>query len=222
MSLFDQMKAQAQQVLELNEIKDAVSAEAFARRNAKLKEIYNYWREFSDLIKVIQPEYLHQLSLPGVGDMSGLKVVDPFSDYRHTQLGNQSFSDEIDNVSFLYSYKSTKSFVIKKEIGIATRVRDALWRYGIVHTSDDVKNSQARVVEVAFNIPWQVRASVLVTSLPHSNVLNFELKNISRLGDVSLQMSFDEVNSTFMDELSKLMLGQVNNFWKLVKFQANQ
>jgi hypothetical protein len=218
MSLFDQMKVQAQQALELNENTETLSAEAFVLRNAKLKEIFNYWCEFSKLIKVIQPEYSHPILLPGIGDMTGLKVVEPFSDYRHTVIGNQNFSDEISNVSLFFFYKSSKAFEFKKEIGVSTRVKDVLWRYGIVHTSDDIKNEQARVIEVGFNIPWQVRGSVDVTSLPNSNILSFELKNIARLGEVALKMPFDQVGTVFLDELSKLLLGRENNFWKLAKF----
>lgn len=218
MSLFDQMKVQAQQALELNKNTETLSAEAFALRNAKLKEIFNYWREFSRLIQAIQPEYSHAILLPGIGDMTGLKVVDPFSDYRHVLIGNQNFSDEISNVSFFFFYQSSKAFEFKKEIGVSSRVKDMLWRYGIVHTSDDIKNEQARVIEVGFNIPWQVRGSVDVTSLPNSNILSFELKNIARLGEVALKMPFDQVGTVFLDELSKLLLGQENNFWKLAKF----
>jgi len=33
-----------------------------------------------------------------------------------------------------------------------------------------------------------------------------------------LEMPFDQVDATFLDELSKLLLGQDNFFWKLAKF----
>lgn len=218
MSLFDQMKIQAQQALESNKNAVKLSAEAFAQRNAKLKEIFDYWHEFSELIKVIQPDFTLPMSLPGIGEMTGLKVVDTFSDYRHTLLNSQNFSDEINNVSLHFFYKAPQVFKFNRELGYATLAKDVLWRYGIVHTADDIKNDQARIVEVAFNIPWEVRGSIMVTALPNSKVLNFVLKNIAKLGEIELEMPFDQVDSTFLDELSKLLLGQENSFWKLVKF----
>lgn len=218
MSLFDQMKTQAQKALELKSSSEKLSAEEFAQRNAKLRAIFDYWHEFSELIKVIQPDFTHPILLPGIGEMSGFKVVDTFSDYRHSLLGNQNFADEINNVSLYFFYKAPQQFEFTKEIGYADLVKDVLWRYGFVHSTEDIKNEQARIVEVAFNIPWEVRGSVIVTSLPNSKVLNFVLKNIAKLGDVELEVPYDQVDTAFLDELSKLLLGQENSFWKLVKF----
>lgn len=218
MSLFDQMKTQAQKALELKSTKEKLSSEEFAQRNNKLRQIFDYWHEFSELIKVIQPNFDHPVSLPGIGEMSGLRVADTFSDYRHALLGNQNFTDEIDNVSLYFSYKSPKRFTFIKEIGYADLVKDVLWRYGIIHVAEDIKNEQARIVEVAFNIPWEVRGSVIVTSLPNSKVLNFALKNVAKLGDVTLEVTYNQVDTVFLDELSKLLLGDENSFWKLVKF----
>jgi hypothetical protein len=218
MSLFDQMKTQAQKALELKSSKEKLSSEEFAQRNSKLRQIFDYWHEFSELIKVIQPNFDHPVSLPGIGEMSGLKVSDTFSDYRHALLGNQNFTDEIDNVSLYFFYKSPKRFKFTKEIGYADLVKDVLWRYGFVHSAEDIKNDQARIVEVAFNIPWEVRGSVTVTSLPNSRELNFVLKNVAKLGDATLVVSYDHVDTVFLDELSKLLLGNENRFWKLVKF----
>lgn len=87
-----------------------------------------------------------------------------------------------------------------------------------MHHAEDIRNAQARAVEVAFDIPWQVKGSVLVTPLPDSEVLHFSLKNIGKVGEAELEMPFHLVDSIFLDELSKLLLGQDNSFWKLVKF----
>jgi hypothetical protein len=218
MNLFDQLKVQAYEALEEKHHIVALSAEALLQRNNKLREIFDYWREFSELIKVIEPDYEHSILLPGVGNMTGLKVVDPFSDYRHTELSNQNFSDEISKVSLFFCYRAPQVFAFQREIGFAAHVKDVLWRYGVVHTFEDLKNEQARIVEVAFNIPWEVRSSVMVTSLPNSKCLNFSLKNIAKLGEMELEMPIDQVDITFLDELSKLLLGQESSFWKLAKF----
>ena len=218
MSLFEQMKAQAQKTLEDKNNTETLSAEILALRNAKLKQIFDYWREFSELIKVIQPDFDHLLSLPGIGEMSGLKVVEPFSDYRYRQLQNQSFTDEIANVSLFFFYKAPNSFRFQKELGIATRVKDVLWRYGIIHTAEDIKNEQKRVIEIAYVIPWEVKGSIIVTPVPNTRMLHFSIKNLAKLGEMELEMSFEEIDNTFLDELSKLLLGQENRFWKLAKF----
>ena len=218
MSLFDQMKAQAQKTLEEEKNIVKLSAEALNQRNVKLKEIFDYWREFSELIKVIQPDFNHVMSLPGIGEMTGLKVVEPFSDYRHTLLSNQTITNEINNVTLFFFYKAPNNFKFQRELGIAARVKDVLWRYGILHTAEDLKNEQNRTVEVAFTIPWEVKGSVLVTALPNSEILHFSLKNIAKLGEMEVEMPFDQVNSAFLDELSKLLLGQESGFWKLAKF----
>ena len=217
MSLFEQMKAQAQKTLEEKSNTATLSADALALRNAKLMEVFSYWREFADLIKVIQPEFNHPIALPGIGEITGLKVVEPFSDYRYTMLANLNFSEEINHVSLVYFYKAPKVFKFQKELGIAVRVKDVLTRYGILHTAEDVKNEQNRVFEIAFTIPWAVKGSILVTVLPNQDVLHFVLKNILKLGEIEIDMPFNQVDHVFLDELSKLLLGQDNQFWKLVK-----
>jgi len=82
MSLLGQMKLQAQQTLEEKSNQSKLSADSLALRNAKLKEVFNYWREFSELIRVIEPEFAHVISLPSIGDLSGLRVTEPFAEYR--------------------------------------------------------------------------------------------------------------------------------------------
>ncbi len=219
MSLFDDLKIQAQKALEKQTIVANLSAEQMASRNAKLKEIYEYWREFVELIKVIQPDFPQVIVLPSVGDMSGLKVLSPYSDCRLKTQANQSFSDEIDYVTILFFYQAPQHFSLRKEVGaIANRVKDLLWRYGIVHNVEDIKNEQERITEIDFNIPWQVKGAVTVTPLPQSSALHFSLKNIGKLGETELEMPFDQINTIFLDELSKLLLGQSNGFWKLAKF----
>lgn len=218
MSLLGQMKLQAQQTLEDKTHQVKLDADSLALRNAKLKEVFNYWREFAELIRVIEPEFAHVISLPSIGDMSGLKVTEPFAEYRHTLLSNETFSDEISHVSLFYFYQAPKEFRFERELGIAQLIKDVLWRYGIVHTAEDVKNQHGRLSAVSFVIPWQVKGSVFVTPLPDSNVLHFSLKNIAKLGEMELEMPFDQVDATFLDEFSKLLLGQENSFWKLAKF----
>jgi len=218
MSLLGQIKLQAQQTLEDKNNQSKLSADSLALRNAKLKEVFNYWREFSELIRVIEPEFPHVISLPSIGDLSGLRVTEPFAEYRYTLLSNEAFSDEISHVSLFYFYKAPQVFKFERELGIAQRIKDVLWRYGIVHTAEDVKNEHARVTAVSFTIPWQVKGSILVTALSDAEVLHFSLKNIAKLGEMELEMPFDQVDATFLDELSKLLLGQDNFFWKLAKF----
>jgi hypothetical protein len=219
MSLFDDLKIQAQKALEAQTTTDTLSAEVISDRNTKLKEIHDYWREFVDLIKVIQPDFPDAISLPSIGDMSGLKILNPFYDCRHKSQITQSIIDEIDYVVLYFFYRAPQAFTFKKEVGaLVTRVKDVLWRYGIVHTVEDIKNAQERIVEVNFNIPWQVKGSVTVTPFAQSKALHFSLKNIGKLGEVELEMPFEKIDREFLDELSKLLLGQENRFWKLAKF----
>lgn len=217
MSLLDQMKAQAQLALEERSASAKLNAETLAERNAKLKEIFDYWNEFSSLTKVIQPDFPYPIALPRVGEMSGLKVADLFADYRYSMIGTQNFSEEINHVSLYFYYKSQEVFQFEREVGLATRVEDELWRYGIVHTTEHVKNEQSRTIAVAFNVPWQIKGSVVVTVIPNSKVLHFDLKNVAKLGDMELDMPFERVSSEFLDQLSMLLLGKENRFWALSK-----
>ena len=219
MSLFDDLKIQAQKALEEQTTTAVLSAEEMRERNAKLKEIYEYWREFVELIKVIQPDFPEVINLPSIGDMTGLKILSPYSDYRLKAQVNQSFSDEIEYATIFFFYRAPQLFSFKKEVGaIANRVKDLLWRYGIVHTAEGIKNEQERIVEIDFSIPWQVKGAVTVTPLPKSKALHFSLKNIGKLGETELEMPFDQIDTIFLDELSKLLLGQTNDFWRLAKF----
>ena len=218
MSLFEDLKIQAQKMLEPQSSSASISAEEMADRNVKLKETYHYWREFAELIKVIKPDFSDPIHLATIGDMTDMKISNPYSDYRLKTQMNQNFYDEIDYVTMYFFYKAPQEFSFKKEVGaLTTRVKDLLWRHGIVHTARELKNKLERVVEVDFNIPWQVKGSVTVTPLAQSRILHFSLKNIGKLGEVEFEIPFEKINIIFLDELSKLMMGQDNRFWKLVK-----
>ena len=197
---------------------DILSAEDKANRNAKLKEVFDYWREFVELVKVIKPDFTETITLPTIGDMSGFKLLSPFCDCRHKSQINQSFIDEIDYVSLFFFYQAPQAFTFKKEVGaLVTRVKDLLWRYGIMHTAEDIKNAQERITAVNFNIPWQVKGQITVTPISQTKALHFSLKNVGKLGEIELEMPFEKIDSEFLDELSKLVLGQENRFWLLAK-----
>ena len=218
MSLLEQMKIQAQKALETKTHAEVLSAETLASRNAKMKQIFDYWREFSQLIKTIEPTFEHSMMLPNVGEMSGLKIVEPFSDYRNNELNHQEFSDEINHVSFHFFYKAPRKFKFKRELGIADRVKEVLWRYSIVNAQEEIKNEQNRVIEIEFTIPWAVKGSAIFTPLPNKPVLHIVIKNFAKLGDFVFEMPFEQVDSNFLDELCKLLMGHENQFWKLAKF----
>ena len=163
MSLFDDLKIQAQKALEAQTSTDILSAEELSERNAVLKKIYDYWREFVDLVKVIQPDFPHAISLPSIGDMSGLKVLGPFSDCRHKSQITQSIIDEIDYVTLYFFYRAPQAFSFKKEVGaLVTRVKDLLWRYRdrTFYLPGDIKIYRYNAFFIVFNIFGSVHNAI--------------------------------------------------------------
>ncbi len=217
MSLLDDMKVQAAKALEHQQTATKLSAQVIADRNAKMRAIFHYWREFADMAKVIKPMLPHAIAIPRIGNMESLKVVDLFVDYRHALLSNQNFSDEIEHASLIFYYKAPSAFHFEREIGLAALVKDELWRYGILHTANDVKNERERTASILFNVPYEIRASLHVTQQNNSKLLQFALKNIAKLGDIDLEVAYDKVSTEFLDALSKLLMGQENNFWVLAR-----
>ncbi|MBC7785875.1 MAG: hypothetical protein H7Z18_00060 [Methylophilaceae bacterium] len=177
-----------------------------------MRAIFYYWREFADMAKVIKPMLPHAISIPRVGNMESLKVVNLFVDYRHTLLSNQNFSGEIEHASLIFYYKASNAFYFEREIGLAALVKDELWRYGILHTAIDVKNEREKTASVLFNVPYEIRASLHVTQQNKSKLLQFALKNIAKPHDIDLEVAYDRVSTEFVDELSKLLMRQDNNF----------
>lgn len=217
MSLLDQMKRQAQDALEAQSANEKLSAETIGHRNRVLRDAFDYWREFSNLTNVIQPEFPYPMYIPRVGEMKKLKLIELFADFRYKVIGHHNFSDEIDYATLYFFYKSDEVLTFQRDIEVASLVEDELWRYGITHTTESVKNALQRMVAVDFNVPCAIKGSVTLSAVDDKPEFKMSVKNAGKLGEMEVFIPFQRVNETLLDELSKLIMGQDDQFWKTVR-----
>lgn len=217
MSLLDQMKRQAQDALDAQEANAKLSAETIGHRNRVLRDAFDYWREFSNLTNVIQPEFPYGFQIPRVGEMKQLKLMELFADFRYKVIGHHNFSDEIDYATLYFFYKSDQVLTFQRDIEVASLVEDSLWRYGITHTTEHVKNELHRLVAVDFKVPCVIKGSVTLSVVEEKPEFKLHVKNAAKLGEMELFIPFQRVNEALLDELSKLIMGQDEQFWKTVR-----
>jgi hypothetical protein len=212
MGLLDELKQEAQDLkVREDEGQDSTQADANAdversRRMlaAKMKALYNYFKEFNEHLNVVSPDVSGDYLLEGLGTLTNLRQ----GDYKLATDDPKS----IQKFTFHWSCsrQGRQEFKITNPI-IAEKHRETLWNLNLRFNKRDLQNGTGSVFVVEAFVP----VSFEFEADPTKNVITLKLKNLGTLGVVNHAYSPDKVNAELMDELAKCVLLRPNRFDEL-------
>ena len=185
---------------------------------AKLREIYAYLDDLVKQLNVIKPTILRSYYIEGLGNFDNINQQDYVLNKRHKTLDNKDF---IDQISLRLRCASGSALTAEKESARTIQaLKEYLWNYNIKFETQEFKNQRGLLERAIFNVPCEVVINIIIKGDFEKSLINIHTKNIERLSEHNYVYEIDEINETLLEQFSKLLLGEPNNFRKLGKKQS--
>lgn len=214
MSFLNQLKAQA----------SALQSEQSAQQNhdaanTKLTEAASttawlYVAELARQLNVIGPEG-PILSLDGKTPWPAMKLVDFRVDARKKKLRDQDVFDYIAMSWRIVPFHGapTEGSVSANFPPGLKRIESSLSFGAVEHERVNVRHPEKNTLQaIRFDYTTQARGGVTVTADHDDAILVFRLANLQGFGIVNASYSADQIQSSLLDELAKLIVGQPSSF----------
>jgi hypothetical protein len=210
MSLLDDLKRQAADIIGQNQSDSARLLENAALIDPRMQKLFIYLSETTTALNVIQPRVPEPLYLePSLG-LEQLNARNFFIESRKKRLEEKK--EVFDNISFSFRYQGPGKVDVKKEFHQVDAFRQLLVDNGVVHEVQEFKNERARVTHAMFHIEATVRANLVFEGRYEEGTIRCRAKNIGRLGVVERDYHPNVLEENLLEELIKGVLGQPNNF----------
>ncbi len=214
MSFLNQLKDQAS-ALQSAQVVQHTQHEANTRlTDAAAKTAWLYVSDLAKQLNVINPAG-PALSLDGKTPWPAMKLVDFRADARQKKLRDQE----------VYDYIALGWRVVPQEgapqPGSVSanfppdlqRIETRLSNGGVQHDRVNVRHPEKNTLQaIRFDHLTEARGNVTITADHQNGVLSFRLSNVQAFGLQTLAYPAGQIQSTLLDELAKLMLGQSNRF----------
>ena len=222
MKFLDELKKEAETLKQ----KEALDTQAklttlgqnFMQLQAKLREIYAYLDDLVKQLNVIKPTVLRSYYIEGLGNFDDLNQQDYVLNKRHKSIDNKDF---IDQISLRLRCASSGALTAEKESPRTIQaLKEYLWNYNIKFETQEFKNQRGLLERAIFKVPCEVVVSITIKGEFEKSEITIQIKNMERLSEYNFTYEIDEINETLLEQLSKLLLGEPNNFRQHGKYQS--
>lgn len=212
MGLLDDLKKQADMVktqqLNQNDMRD----EALKAVEAKMKQAFLYLNDLLKQLAVLKPENPLVFSIPGVGDLKGLRFAESFIDYRKKRIDDREY---FDTTSLFIRWQGADNLMVERDMpGTIQKVRDALWHYKIKFTEDEVRGARGTVERTRFSIPASIVTDVTIKAGHQDGNLLVSTKNLMRLDSDDFIIPAADVTEALLEDFARALLGDSANIRK--------
>lgn len=213
MGLLDELKQQAQARQQTSQGR----SQMILAVDAGLREVYRYLSELASSLNTVKPQVPRSFYIAGAAKLDNLMQCDYAARYRRKPI---DFVDYFNEVTLSFRCAGPQNLVLEKETPPAIDgLRDFLWERNLRFDCREIKNDRGMVQRAVFTITSDVPASATFAGNWDSGQVTLTLKNIDKLGSVDYVYDTAELTVELMEEFSKFLLGQQNNFHSLGKHQ---
>jgi len=210
MSLLEDLKKKAESLQTEEQQRSEQTLQNVTAVDQKLRKIFSYINELAKTLAVIKPEVPKPYVLGTAGTFEGLCQADHFADYRTNNLQDREC---FDSVSFLFKSVAPQTLNVPfDDPFLAERFEKLLWEYSVIFKRDDVLNAQRKIAKVNFRVPCEVRSEILFQGEHEAGLVRITCKNIGYFGHDELVFEHDEIDTAWLDELAKFVMGQPTPF----------
>ena len=212
MGLLDDLKKQADMMKTQQLSQQTLREDSLRIVEEKMKQTFLYLNDLLKQLAVLKPENPLVYSIPGVGDIRGLRFAESFIDYRKKRIDDREY---FDTTSFFIRWQGTENLAVERDMpGTIQKTRDALWHYKIKFTEDEVKNARGSVERTRFNIPASIVTDVVIKAGHLDGQLLLSAKNLLRLDSDDFVIPAQDVTEALLEDLARTLLGDGSNFRK--------
>ena len=212
MGLLDDLKKQADQVKTQQLSQQSLRAESLRVVEEQMKQSFLYLNDLLKQLAVLKPENPLVFSIPGVGDLKGLRLAESFIDYRKKRIDDKEY---FDTTSFFIRWQGPENLTVERDMpGTIQKIRDALWHYKVKFTEDEVKGARGTVEKTRFNIPSAIVTDVVIKAGHEEGKLLVAAKNLMRLGPDDFSIPAIDLSEGLLEDFARALLGDAANLRK--------
>jgi hypothetical protein len=221
-SVLNMIKARTASKLQSEE---EAAAAKLAEQRALYKRIsdalmlaHGYFTELSGQLNQLKPEYPAAFSILRVADFKNLAWKDDAHADCTPRAGLSPHEERtFDKVALVYTWANAKPMRIEKDALEADKAEAALLELGYEPRRESLRNAQGANIGTAFICPCEVKARLNFGCNDATGMLQLETVNVDRFGKMRYEFAPEALDQNLLDQLTLMMLGEVNSVGKLIK-----
>ena len=178
-----------------------VSAETI---DATMRAAFRYLNELGTQIKAARPACQRRYELIFLGTLPEFVFTAPFVDYRTRPGSEAALCERILFNARLEAPEPVRIELVRDEIPL---MKAALERAGFKYDCVETKNDFGVVIRGRFTIAAGAPVNAELRADYQTGAVNVDLRNIGLWGSANLQLPIGELDDTWLEEFSKLLLG---------------
>ena len=214
MGLLDDLKKQAESAKGNDASKTAMLQSNIAATDTALKAATKYLSTLAAQLNVLKPVSNRVYPLDQAGELTGLAQTDFFADSRTRDVEGKMY---VGQVLLNFRCGLAKPKEIRRNFDQIEAFHKLLTRVGAKYTSQVFKNERGVVTHEIFKVTGEFLVQVLFDGDHVNGEIKITAKNLSGFGFVSMIANARDFNEAMFDELTKIIIGQPSDFWKLGK-----
>jgi len=212
-SFLDNLKQQADQLRNNQHLSQAERQALVQETERACLATFRYWVDLSKQLNVLQPTPRGRFTLDSKVVLQGLRFGQYRADIRKRGLSGEDVTDHVALYCTLASGQAvslTKDFVVDME-----KLDARLAQAGISCHPESIRNpDNGKLLEVRYDFTANITAGVRMTPQPESAKVQFQVDNLDGLSRWVVEFDARQVDTPLLDELSKWLVGQPNDFVK--------
>ncbi|MEN8179300.1 MAG: hypothetical protein ABFS39_11895 [Pseudomonadota bacterium] len=211
MSLLDELKQQAEQ-----QRKNDDQSTAEARREAvyqqnlrpRMHAVLNYLSELSEQLKVVDPDVRHDFSLPGIGEVKGLRQAGYIVNADNTD------QTKIIRLRFHCVADSEKEYAVKPK-STGTETRDFLESQNMRYAEWPIRDNTQQVVGINFQLKLKVEIQCIFQVDLEQSAIKMVTTNFNAFGVDRSVVQPERITDEWLDNLGNYILRRNQNLHNL-------
>jgi hypothetical protein len=213
-SFLDKLKQDADQLRNHQNLSQAERDALVQETEAACLTAFRYWVDLSKQLNVLQPAPRGRFVLDSKNAIEGLRFGQYRADIR--KKGLASTLDRTDHVALYCSLGTGQSLKLVKDfLPDMEKLEARLTQAGIRCQPESIRNPDTgKLLEVRYEFVADITAGVRLSPNHDDATVQFQVNNLEGLVRWAVQFEARQVNTALLDELSKWLVGQPNDFVK--------
>jgi hypothetical protein len=213
-SCLDKLKQDAEQLRSHQNLSQTERDALVLETEAACLTAFRYWVDLSKQLNVLQPAPRGRFVLDSKNAIEGLRFGQYRADIR--KKGLASTHDQTDHVALYCSLGTGQTLKLVKDfLPDMEKLEARLTQAGIRCQPEPIRNPDTgKLLEVRYEFVADITAGVRLTPNHDNATVQFQVNNLDGLVRWLVQFEARQVDTALLDELSKWLVGQPNDFVK--------
>lgn len=183
-------------------------AEARQRLEESLQLAYKYFKELTEQLNIVKPEYRNRgYVIDGVPEFGALAWESGYADLRTREIGKDK--KQVEGVSLYFKVcGSEKQCKVVRAYPASDKIVRALGDYQLEYKATEKKNAKGSLEQVTFFFPWEIAASLMLTANYDTCRIEMRTKNVERFGVMKHEIAPESVTEASLEELTGYILAE--------------